>query len=79
MHTIINRKEDIILQHILLKILTLVLLMNISTSSSSRKFSDRQEMEDYASANAKTLVTLGDYVVDATSFAKHHPGGHNIV
>jgi cytochrome b involved in lipid metabolism len=53
--------------------------MNISTSNSSRRFSDRQEMEDYASANAKTLVTLGDYVVDATSFAKHHPGGHNII
>jgi len=53
--------------------------MKVSVPSNSRRFSDRQEMEDYASANAKTLVTLGDYVIDATSFAKHHPGGHSIL
>lgn len=32
-------------------------------------------MINYSEKTGKTLVSLGDYVLDASTFSKHHPGG----
>lgn len=32
-------------------------------------------MIKYSEKTGKTLVSLGDYVLDASTFSKHHPGG----
>lgn len=38
-------------------------------------FSTLEEVQAYAQQHEKTLLILDDYILDATSFASHHPGG----
>lgn len=43
------------------------------------KFKSQKEIEEYAEKNNKVLVVFDSYVLDATSFAKHHPGGSGLI
>ena len=36
-------------------------------------------MEDYASKNERLLVVYDTYVLDVTTFVKHHPGGASLI
>lgn len=39
------------------------------------RFNNLDEVKDYAQAQDSVLVVYKDYVLDVTTFAKHHPGG----
>lgn len=43
------------------------------------KFENQQQVADYADKNGRVLVVLDEYVLDATSFAEHHPGGGSLI
>ena len=43
------------------------------------KFKNLTEVEEYAGKNNRVLVVFDNYVLDATSFAKHHPGGAGLI
>jgi cytochrome b involved in lipid metabolism len=43
------------------------------------KFKSEEEMKQYAEKNNALLVVFDGYVLDATSFAKHHPGGMGLI
>lgn len=43
------------------------------------KFENQQQVSDYAAKNNKVLVVFNDRVLDATSFAQHHPGGAGLI
>lgn len=43
------------------------------------KFKNVEEMKEYASKNNAILMIFDGYVLDATSFAAHHPGGAGLV
>lgn len=36
-------------------------------------------MEEYADKNNAVLLVFDGYVLDATTFAKHHPGGTGLI
>ena len=44
-----------------------------------KQFHSMEEVRDYAGENNKVLVVFDSYVLDATSFAKHHPGGAGLI
>lgn len=43
------------------------------------QFKNNQEIQDYAAENNKILLVYDDYVLDATTFAHHHPGGAGLI
>ena len=43
------------------------------------QFKSQAEIEEYAAKQNKILVVHDTYVLDATSFAKHHPGGAGLI
>lgn len=43
------------------------------------KFTNLQEIESYAAKTNRVLVVLDDYVLDATTFVNHHPGGSGLI
>ncbi len=43
------------------------------------QFKNQKEIEDYAAENNKILLVYDDYVLDATTFAHHHPGGAGLI
>ena len=43
------------------------------------RFNNIQEVVKYSSDNDKTLVIMNDYILDATTFMEHHPGGSVLV
>ena len=43
------------------------------------KFKNIKEVEDYAAQSNRVLVLYDDYVLDATTFAQHHPGGAGLI
>jgi cytochrome b involved in lipid metabolism len=47
--------------------------------TSDIKFESLSQVEEYALKNKKILLVYDDYVLDATSFACHHPGGPGLI
>lgn len=43
------------------------------------KFNNIDEVVRYSSDHDKTLVIMNDYILDATTFMEHHPGGSVLV
>lgn len=43
------------------------------------KFKSEQEVQEYAAKENRLLLIYDDYVLDATSFAQHHPGGAGLI
>ncbi len=43
------------------------------------QFKNQAEIEEYAKKNQKVLVVFDNYVLDATTFAAHHPGGSGLI
>lgn len=42
-------------------------------------FKNMGEIEEYAAKSNRVLVVFEDYVLDATTFAQHHPGGAGLI
>lgn len=42
-------------------------------------FKNFSEIEEYAAKTNRVLVVFDDYVLDATTFAQHHPGGAGLI
>lgn len=42
-------------------------------------FKNEEEVIDYATEHNKVLVVFDDYILDATTFSKHHPGGAGLI
>lgn len=42
-------------------------------------FKNFNEIEEYAAKTNRVLVVFDDYVLDATTFAQHHPGGAGLI
>ena len=42
-------------------------------------FKNLSEIEEYAAKSNRVLVVFEDYVLDATTFAQHHPGGAGLI
>lgn len=47
----------------------------ISKENISIKFENYEQVQLYAEKTSKTLLILDDYILDATTFSSHHPGG----
>ena len=43
------------------------------------QFKSQEELQNYAEENNKVLVVFDTYVLDATTFATHHPGGAGLI
>ena len=43
------------------------------------KFNKIEDVVKYSEENDKTLVIMNDYVLDATTFMEHHPGGSVLI
>ena len=47
--------------------------------NSFQVFKNHKEIQDFAAQNNKVLLVYDDYVLDATTFAQHHPGGAGLI
>jgi cytochrome b involved in lipid metabolism len=49
------------------------------TTSPLIQFKNQEEIADYAAKHNKVLLVYNDYILDATTFAAHHPGGAGLI
>lgn len=45
----------------------------------NKVFDSLEQVKSYANDHNRILVVFDDYVLDATTFAKHHPGGAGLI
>ena len=45
----------------------------------NKVFDSLEQVKSYANDHNRILVVFDDYVLDSTTFAKHHPGGAGLI